>query len=67
MYEDNLSKHNSVKNKLENNQDKFTTTSQETYELGANATGMNTAKNRQFFWNLEKTTKTSKRNKKPFC
>ena len=67
MYEDNLSKHNSVKNKLENNQDKFTTTSQETYELRANATGMNTAKNRQFFWNLEKTTKTSKRNKKPFC
>ena len=37
------------------NQMKFTTTSQKAHKLGANATGMNMAKNRQFFFlNLEK-------------
>ena len=36
------------------NQMKFTTTSQKAHKLGANATGIKTAKNQHFFFNLEK-------------
>ena len=32
----------------------FTTTSQKAYVLEANATGINTSKSQQFFFNLEK-------------
>ena len=50
------------------NQMKFTTTSQKAHKLGANATGMNMAKNRQFFFfEFRKTTRISKYNKKTRC
>ena len=44
------------------------TTSQKAQELGANATGMNMAKNRQsFFLNLEKQRGSQNAIKKTFC
>ena len=39
---------------LRMNQIKFTTTSQKAYELEGDVTGMNMAKNRKYFLNVEK-------------
>ena len=43
---------------------KFTTTLQKAYKLEANVTGMNMAKNHQFFLNLEKQWGSQNRIKK---
>ena len=43
---------------------RFMTTSQKVYELGANATGMSTAKNHKIFLNLEKQRRSSNTIKK---
>ena len=45
----------------------FTTTSQKAFVLEANATGMNTAKNNNFFFEFRKTTRSSKHKKKTYC
>ena len=65
MDEDNLSKYNSVKNKLDVIYDHIT--AQKAYELRANATGMNTVINQQYiyiFFEFRETTRISKYNKK---
>ena len=49
------------------NQMQFMTISQKAYVLEANATDMNKPKNQQFFFNLEKQSRSSKHNKKTYC
>ena len=49
-------------------QTQFTNTSQKAYVLKANVTGMNTAKNEQFFcWNLEKQRRAQNIIKITYC
>ena len=53
---------------LRMSQTQFTNTSQKAYVLKANVTGMNTAKNEQFFcWNLEKQRRAQNIIKITYC
>ena len=57
---DNLSKYDSAENELDEIYDLIA----KAYELEANVTGMNMAKNRQIFFEFRKITMISKHNKK---